>query len=91
MGEIRKLVAGESLFETVDAQMLPIEKDKVVKLEKKQTAYLLCNGTGMILKTPMLANCNLTTSAEIVRMLKEAVANKEAKEAAQSKRADGGG
>jgi hypothetical protein len=65
-----KIKAGNELADVV-AQMRESEKPKVVQLEKNKKVYVLCEGAGMVLQTPMLDNCNISSVAEVNCLLDE--------------------
>jgi hypothetical protein len=68
---IVKIKAGNGLVEDVVAQMRESEKPKVVRLEKNKKVYVLCDGAGMVMQTPMLDNCTITSGSEVSCLLSE--------------------
>ena len=66
-----KIKAGNDLIADVVAQMRESEKPKVVQLEKNKKVYVLCEGAGMVLQTPMLDNCNISSAKEVSCLLDE--------------------
>ncbi len=61
-----KIKVGKSMVEDVVAQIRESEKPKVVRLEKNRGVYVLCDGAGMVLQTPMLDNCAISSAEEVI-------------------------